>query len=78
MRHYTTQDVLNAISRGADDIRADDCTGSEFDKLSDHIYRLIEKLIFKCLGSVHNARKRLAAEGLEEYLDLYLEIDPGT
>lgn len=73
-RYLTTQDVINAIRFNIRELHADDLTGNDFDKITDHILRLIEKLIFKSMGSVAHARKRLEAEGLEEYLDLYLDM----
>jgi len=72
-RYLTTQDVLNAIRFNIRELHTDDLSGNDFDKVTDHIIRLIEKLIFRCMGSVPNARKKLEAEGLEEYLDLYLD-----
>jgi hypothetical protein len=45
-----------------------------FDRICDTIFRLIEKLIFKCKGSVPKAKKKLEAEGLEDYLELYLDF----
>lgn len=47
---------------------------NKFDRICDTIFRLIEKLIFKCMGSVAKAKKKLEAEGLEDYLELYLDF----
>lgn len=74
-RYLTTHDVINAIRFNIRELHTDDLTGNDFDKITDHILRLIEKLIFRCMGSLPNARKRLEAEGLEEYLDLYLDMN---
>ena len=73
-KYYSTQDVLNAITTCVQEMHAEDITDADFDKNSDHIHRLIEKLIFKCLGKVTEARKKLRVQGLEEYLDIYLEL----
>jgi len=77
-RHNTMQDVLNAIATCVNEIHHEDCTADEFDKLSGHIYRLIEKVIYRCLGNLSEARKRLQHEGLEAYLDIYLELQNET
>ena len=68
------QDIFNAIAKCIEEIHSEDCSGDEFDKLSAHIYKLIEKVIYRCYGRLNDARKLLKNEGLEEYLDLYLEL----
>ena len=73
-RFLTTDDILNAIRFNIGELATDDLSGNDFDKVTDHIIRLIEKLIFKCMGSVPKARVKLEAEGLEEYLDMYLDM----
>ena len=74
MRYLRTQDILNALHVNVREIHADDVTDNDFDKISNHIYRLIEKLIFRCLGSIPATRKKLEAEGLEEYLEIYIDM----
>jgi hypothetical protein len=73
-RFLTTQDVVNALWFNVRELATDDLSGNDFDKVTDHIFRLMEKLIYMCKGSVPNARVRLEAEGLEDYLDMYLEM----
>lgn len=73
-RFLTIQDVVDALWFNVRELGTDDLSENDFDKVTDHIIRLIEKLIFKCKGDVLNVRKRLDAEGLGDYLDVYLEM----
>lgn len=74
-KYYTISDVLVAIRVFSKAMHAEDCTTEEFDRSSDQLLRMVQKLIFKCLGNVHEARKRLREIGYEEVLDVYLEFE---
>ena len=68
------QDTLNAIRYCGNIIHNEDLQPEEFDKVSDQILQLIARVIRKCLNNIERARTVLAVEGLDVYLDVYLNL----